>query len=193
LHTCVLMSIGGVKCWGNNWYGQLGDGSTTHRDTVVDVLDLESDVSAVSAGGEHTCALMSTGGAKCWGNNEFGQLGDSSTTNRTTPVDVSGLSSGISEISAGRSSTCALMSTGGAKCWGYNYYGQLGDGTTTDRTTPVDVSGLSSGVAAISVGGLYSCALMSTGGVKCWGYNYYGQLGDGTTTDRTTPVDVACE
>jgi len=191
-HTCALMSTGGVKCWGWNGYGQLGDGTTTQRTTPVNVLGLSSGVSAIFAGFGHTCALMSTGGVKCWGLNNHGQLGDGTTTQRTIPIDVSGLSSGVSAISADYEYTCALMRTGGVKCWGLNDHGQLGDGTTTQRTTPVDVSGLSSGVSAISVGRGHTCALMSTGGVKCWGYNEYGQLGDGTETDRTTPVDVVC-
>jgi alpha-tubulin suppressor-like RCC1 family protein len=104
------------------------------------------------------------------------------------PTDVSGLSSGVAAISAGLTHTCALMSsTGGVKCWGSNEFGQLGDGTTTWRSVPTDVPGLSSGVAAISAGEGHTCALLSsTGGVRCWGSNYYGGLGDGTTTDRST-------
>jgi len=189
-HTCGLISGGSVKCWGDNEEGQLGDNTTTQRPTPVGVSGLTSGIQAISAGGYHTCALTSAGGVKCWGDNFFGELGDNSTTNRWTPVDVNGLNSGIKAISAGGYHTCALTTAGGVKCWGYNVDGELGDSTTTQRLTPVDVNGLTSGVKAIFAGFQHTCALTTTGGVRCWGKNNYSQLGDNTTTDRYAPVDV---
>ena len=189
-HTCALTMNGGVKCWGYNLYGQLGDGSGSNTLTPVDVRGLAGGVTAIAAGGSHNCVLTASGGVKCWGRNSHGQLGDESWWNWYTPVDVSGLTSGVVAIAAGDLHTCALTAGGGVKCWGKNYYGQLGDGTTANRNTPVDVNGLASGVTAIAAGVNHTCALMA-GGVKCWGYNNSGQLGDGTTVLRLTPVDVS--
>jgi alpha-tubulin suppressor-like RCC1 family protein len=191
-HTCALTTAGGVKCWGWNGYGQLGDGTLTYRLTPVDVSGLTSGVTAISAGNYHTCALTIAGGVKCWGRNAYGELGDGTSTDRSTPVDVSGLTSGVAAITVAAYYTCALTTAGGVKCWGYNAYGELGDGTTTNtQATPVDVSGLTSGVSAITAGGDHSCALTTVGGVKCWGDNSYGWLGDGTNTNRWTPVNVS--
>jgi RHS repeat-associated protein/uncharacterized repeat protein (TIGR01451 family) len=190
-HACVVTTLGALLCWGRNANGQLGVGDTTQRAVPVTVSGMSSGVAGVAAGNFHTCAVTTSGGVKCWGYNTSGQLGDGTTTQRTTPVDVSGLTSGVTAITAGQYHSCALLTSGGVKCWGDNTDGQLGDGTTTNRSTPVSVSGLSSGVIAISAGGFHTCALLSTGAVKCWGYNNRGQLGDGTTTQRNTPVSVS--
>lgn len=182
---------GGVKAWGYNYHGQLGDGTQMQRLTPVDVSGLTSGVIALAAGDQHSCALTNAGGVKCWGWNEYGQLGDGTQTQRLTAVEVSGLTSGVTAIATSYNHTCALTATGGVKCWGVNWYGQLGTGTTTNRSTPTDVSGLTSGAIALAVGSQHTCALTGAGGVKCWGGNYDGQLGDGTFVDRYTPVVVS--
>jgi alpha-tubulin suppressor-like RCC1 family protein len=189
-HTCALTVAGGIKCWGENGYGGLGDGTTAEHLMPVDVSGLTGGVAALAAGTGFTCALLESGGVKCWGWNREGQLGDGTTVNRLHPVDVVGLSSGVTALVTGVSHACALLESGGVKCWGWNGKGQLGDGTTVDRLTPVDVRGLSGGVTALAAGSHFTCALTAAGGVKCWGYNWIGQLGDGTTADRLRPVDV---
>jgi alpha-tubulin suppressor-like RCC1 family protein len=189
-HTCALIGSGQAMCWGSNNYGQLGDGSGSNSPTPVNVYGLDHGVTAVSGGFGHTCAITYLGGVKCWGDNDRGQLGDGTELKQLTPVDVTGLTTGVKAIALGYEHTCALTTNGGVKCWGHNYYGQLGDGTTTDRSTPVDVSGLTSDVTAITTGFNHTCALTSSGKVKCWGYNVEGQLGDRTTTNRSTPVTV---
>ena len=195
-HTCALTSAGGVKCWGDNDHGQLGDGTQTDRRVPVDVVGLSSGVQAIAAGGRHTCALTNAGGVKCWGSNNRSQLGDGTRRDRRVPVDVKGLSSGVQAIVAGGRHTCALTSAGGVKCWGDNGLGQVGDGSRlipflTNRPWPVDVKGLSSGVQAIAAGRRHTCALTTRGGVKCWGNNGAGALGAPTRRSyQSTWVDV---
>src|SRR2546426_6866748 len=187
-HSCAITRGGALQCWGDNANGQLGDGTTTGSARPVAVKGLAAGVTAIAAGDRYTCALTTPGGVSCWGYNEFGQLGNGTTSDSASPVDVTGLASGISAIAARGEHTCALTVAGGVKCWGADINGQLGDGTTTNSPTPVDVVGLATGITAIATGGEHTCALTTDGAVKCWGWNAAGQLGDGTTTDRSSPV-----
>ena len=145
------------------------------------------NTSRVAAGYEHTCALTPDGTVLCWGYNASGQLGDGTTTNRSTPAVVSGLPNGVAlAVAAGGYHTCALTPEGGVVCWGDNFFGQLGDGTTDPRSVPV-TTGIGVGAASVVGGYWHTCALMAEGSVFCWGLNSSGQLGDGTTTSAATP------
>ena len=194
--TCVLMISGGVKCWGVNSYGQLGDdhASGDYSYTPVDVKGLSSGVVAISTGYMHACALLETGAVKCWGSNMAGILGNNTYWASKVPSDVVGLSSGVIDIDAGMSHTCALLKTGGVKCWGAAGHGTIlgigSDETHNPYYSPANVKGLSSGVVSIAVGNNFSCALMEEGVVKCWGQGGEGTLGDGTKLDRSAPVEV---
>mgnify|MGYP000908988104 CR=1 FL=1 len=190
LHTCALTTKGAVKCWGYNANGQLGDNTTANSLTPVTVYGLTKGVKAVSAAYTGTCAISSKGAAKCWGSNNFGQLGHNSTTNSNKPVTVYGLTKGVKQISVGQYSTCAVSGKGKALCWGLNANGQLGDNSTTNSPKPVGVYGLGSGIQAVKTAVYHSCALTSKGKVRCWGYNGYGGLGDNSTTDSPRPVNV---
>ena len=189
-HICALTSRGIVQCWGYNGYGQLGDGTTIDSSNPVTAVGIASGAKSLAAGKDFTCAVTAVGAVMCWGYNWYGQLGDGSVINRTAPVAVSGLTSGVRTVTAGRYHTCALTTSGGVKCWGYNGQGQLGDGTATSHRTPIDVNGLTSGVSAIAAGGYHTCALKTDGSLLCWGDNSAGSLGDGTVSNRTEPVNV---
>jgi alpha-tubulin suppressor-like RCC1 family protein len=190
-HTCALTDSGRVLCWGVNTDGQLGTGATPDRHTPTPVAGLPVTVVAVAAGGNHTCALLKTGGAMCWGANDHGQLGDGSLASAPEPVPVSGLPPNTKAIAAGGEHGCAITGAGGVACWGWNGNGQLGDGTSVDHLTAMPVKGLSSGVTAIAAGALHTCAVTTGGKALCWGSNSQGQLGDGTTTSHSTPVAVS--
>lgn len=204
-HTCVLTYGGSVLCWGSDQHGQLGDGSrpdgTGLEDQVapVDVLGFLAGAKAVAAGFRHTCALTALGGVKCWGNDEYGQVGDGNGASIEpigAPVQVVGLESGVLAITAGNSHSCALMQTGGVKCWGSDERGQLGNGGSNDsgdnpnHATPVDVVGLPAAVKEIAAGGFHTCALLQTGAVACWGGDSNGQVGDGGVIEPNGKVQT---
>lgn len=190
-HTCAVTTQGGAMCWGANESGQLGNNSTTQSLVPVSVYGLDTDVASISAGASHTCAVTKTGGAKCWGYNGFGRLGNNSTAQSLVPVNVSGLASGVAQVVAAGGSSCALTTSGAVYCWGYNAFGQLGNNSTIPSPVPVAVYGMSSGVARITGSSLHACALTTAGGAYCWGYNNSGQLGNNSLTNSTVPVSVS--
>ena len=172
----------------------LGVKKTLHRFVALACLLVAPTASAqvLSAGGLHTCAIDVGGEVRCWGWNDYGQLGDGSTKTRMLPVRVKNLGSGVVAVAAAYLHTCALRANGEVLCWGGNEYGELGDGTTISRRVPTRVEGLGpgSGVTAIALGGSHACALKSSGAVLCWGSDEFGQIGDGSSrgTRPLTPV-----
>ncbi len=178
-HSCAIDSGGGVSCWGYNGWGQLGNGTRTDSAVPVPVQGLSSGVAALALGWYRTCALTNTGAVLCWGQSES-----------TTPTPVAGLASGVTAISVGGQHACALKAGGEIVCWGSNTYGQLGDGTTARRDTPVPVVSLATGASAIAAGTNHTCAVAFGGIVGCWGGNENGELGDGTFAVRSRPAVV---
>jgi alpha-tubulin suppressor-like RCC1 family protein len=187
-HTCALLTNGTLRCWGRNHQGQLGNGTYVSSSTPVAVAGL-TGVAAVSGSDVHTCAVLTDGTVRCWGENAFGQLGDGSTFTSSTPVQVVGINNAV-DVSVGWRHTCALLGDGTVRCWGENQFRQLGNGTTTNSTTPVAVSGISGAVGVTAGWYHHSCALLGSGTVRCWGQNDFGQFGNNTTTDSSTPVTM---
>lgn len=177
IHTCAVTYSGAAKCWGWNDSGQLGDGTTISRSVAVDVIGLNSGVTAIAAGDSHTCALMDNGTVECWGAEET--LGGETSSSSTVPISIPGLQD-VAAISAGNGYTCALTHTGSVKCWG-NYM------PPSPGITPTIISGLESNVAQISAGDYHACVVTTQGSVKCWGSGY---LGDGSS-DSNSIIPVA--
>lgn len=189
VHACATLTDGTIECWGENGYGRLGDGTTTDRSTPVQVFGITTATHVSVSDDRHSCALLTDGTVQCWGHNSRGQLGDGTTTDSSTPVQVSGITT-AAQVSSGDSHSCAALQDGTVQCWGYNPYGQLGDGTTTTRSTPVQVSGITT-ATQVSASHQHSCATLQDGTVQCWGRGANGRLGDGTNSDSATPVQVS--
>ena len=209
-HACALTGSGAAYCWGDNSTGQLGIGVNAALDTCTTGRGPCSRTPVAVAGGltftalnvgtQHTCGRASDGRWYCWGLNNFGQLGTGATGPESciggpgvpcssTPVPVTA-GTNLRAVFAGRRHSCGVTSAGAAYCWGENVYGQLGDGTMTNRLTPVAVAGGLT-FASLSPFVYHTCGLTTGGVAYCWGDNPDGRLGNGTTTSSTVPVRVA--
>lgn len=185
-HSCGVVNDGTARCWGENPHGELGNGSMSPSSSLPVTVSGLTTITAITAGGSHSCALRVDHTIRCWGDGTLGQLGNGGTSASAVPVVVTGISDATA-ISAGFNHTCALRTGGTVTCWGYNANGQSGDSTPANfpkvLTPTMAVAGVS-GASALAVGGFHSCALVS-GTVKCWGDNSKGQLGGGPTPTQT--------
>lgn len=204
--TCALRSNRTVWCWGRNDSAQLGNDE--YSNTMIDYIPLPVEVPGIStatqvaagADASHSCALLQSGKAKCWGGDSYGELGGGSAYDGgggLPPIEVKVIET-TTQVAAGRDHTCAVLPDGKLECWGHNNYGQLGDGVTDHGNgseygdfspTAVEAKGISN-ATQVSAGYQFTCALLSDGTVRCWGLNRFGQLGDGTTDSSPTPVEV---
>ena len=195
-HTCAVENDGDVFCWGDNYYGQLGN--ATNNDTfdpnpTPALVTLPSAAAAITTGNYHTCAVLTDGTVYCWGYNRYGQLGNATNNNNTianpTPALVT-LPSAAAAITGGLNHTCAVLTDGTVYCWGWNWYGQLGNATNNGNSDPNPAPALvtlPSAVTDVTADGAHTCAVLADGDVYCWGLNYHGQLGNATNNGNTNP------
>lgn len=190
-HTCGLVADGTAVCWGPAGSGQLGNGAVANQAVPGPAVSGLARAIAVAGGVLHSCALLADGRARCWGENDSGQLGDGTTIDRPFPVAVVGVADALA-IVGGSLHTCAVVAGGAVLCWGDNSQGQLGNGTRSDSATATVAGGGPGGVSGrkITAGGGHTCAVRGNGTASCWGDNGSGQLGDGSATSRLTPTAV---
>jgi alpha-tubulin suppressor-like RCC1 family protein len=186
----LLGNIGTAWAWGLNSYGRLGTNNVLSRRSPVEVVGGFTDWVQISAGGYHTAAIRDNGTAWAWGRNNYGQLGDNSTTSKSSPVSVVGGFTDWVQIDAGALHTVAIRSNGTAWAWGSNGNGRLGDNSTTNTSSPVSVVGGYTDWVQIRGGRFHTAAIRANGTAWAWGWNGYGQLGDNSTTSRRSPVSV---
>jgi len=189
--NCALTQAGDVMCWGTNYSGQLGIGKEFNNSDYPEKIKELSNILSISSGSNYACALTKDGAIYCWGDNDFGQLGNGDPLWQKIklykPTLISSLSTGNKYVDASmNATTCAISENSTVKCWGYDY----GDVLDKPTSVPVEINGLSGGVKSISVGVTQICALMKNGTIKCWGSNAVGQLGVRNKKEYRVPVDV---
>lgn len=186
-HSCALLDSGDIYCWGDNRWGQRGNGNERQSDpTWIPslVVGVEEKAAAIAAGKHTTCALLRTGGVKCWGGLAGGKLADKGWQDSFRALQVKGLERDVVSLAAGSGHFCAITSSGAVRCWGINNAGQLGDGSRQDSWVPVEVKGIGGKAVELALGRYHSCALLDSGEIKCWGDNLECQLGNGKPCGR---------
>jgi alpha-tubulin suppressor-like RCC1 family protein len=196
-HTIAIRNDGTLWAWGGNYFGALGDGTTTYK-TQPTQVGTDTTWASVAAGGYHSLAVKGDGTLWAWGSNSNGELGDGTTTYKTQPTQV-GTDTTWASVAAGSGGSLnsdthslAVKRDGTLWAWGGNYFGQVGDGTTTFKTQPTQV-GTDTVWASVAAGGYHSLAIQKNGTLWAWGFNGYFQLGDGTTTYKTQPTQVGTD
>lgn len=190
-HTCALTSGGSVHCWGSGGSGRLGHGDTSDRNLTGSAIPGLSDVTQISAGGEHTCALVTNGDVHCWGKGESNRLGYGNTVDRTRPGGPIPNLTNVVQVSAGNFHTCAVVANGSAHCWGHGHAGALGYGDESNRLTPGDpIPGLSNVTQIVASLGSVSCVVFSNASATCWGNGQDGRHGQGGDQNILSPGDV---
>ena len=195
-HSLAINTAGQLYAWGRNNYGQLGDGTTTHQNSLKKIGNATNWVK-IAVGDQHSLAINTAGELYAWGRNNSGQVGDGTTSRRLSPVEIcittTDCPANWVSVAAGSYHSLAINADGELYAWGWNNNGQVGDGTTTRRTSPVRIgtSANNTNWVKIAAGYAHSLAINAAGELYAWGWNDSGQVGDGTTTRRTSPVRIS--
>jgi alpha-tubulin suppressor-like RCC1 family protein len=186
-HACAITGTNTVLCWGNDFFGQLGDQATMPMPSGIPVpVKGLTGIDQIASHYDFTCAHAQTGGVSCWGRGGDGQIGAGSYQNANSTALSAGVANATKVVTGG-AHTCAIVGTGHmVECWGASYLGQVGDGGYDNHSTPAAIAGIA-GVTDLAAGGEHTCALVDAGGVMCWGDDRDGELGDGIAA-RQVPV-----
>jgi hypothetical protein len=190
-HNIVTTGDGHYLAWGRNSSGQYGDGTTNSSRVAIRII-MDDTVVGAAAGDSHSCNVHADGSVWCWGDNAYGQLGDGTNVPHRMPARVTGLS-GATQVSAGEFHSCARLGDGRVACWGKNSDGEIGDLTATHRWAPVFVNLGSDTALTVTSGFSYNCVMTAALGATCWGYNGFGQIGDGTFNNAWSPVKITLQ
>jgi alpha-tubulin suppressor-like RCC1 family protein len=189
-HTISVKTDGSLWLWGLNTDGQLGDNSSSNKSSPVQTISAGTTWVDSGSGSFHSCAIKNDGSLWLWGNNTYGQLGDNTVTKKSSPVQTVSAGTLWKQVSCGYWHTAAVKLDGSLWLWGRNNQGQLGDNTTTNRSSPVQTISGGTNWKSVACGALHTIAIKTDGSLWCWGWNDFGQLGDNTITKKSSPVQT---